>query len=62
MLKKIRAIYTENRFFEMVEDDEKSSLKDDEVMGEMSLLTLIFIAVASVFGLMVLSKLLFLQN
>jgi len=62
MLKKLSAIFTKNRFFEVVEDDEKSSLKDDEVMGEMSLLTLMLIAVASVFGLVVLSKLLFVGN
>lgn len=62
MLKKVRASFTKNRFYEVVDNDEKTDLKDHEVMGELSFLTLIIIMVASVFVLLVLGKLLFLEN
>jgi len=62
MLKKVRASFTKNRFYEVVDNDEKTDLKDDEVMGELSFFTLIIIVVASVFVLVVLGKLLFLEN
>lgn len=38
MFRKIGAILTKNQFYEVVNDDDNSGLKDDEVMGEMSFL------------------------
>ena len=62
MFRKIGAILTKNQFYEVVNDDDNSDLKDDEVMGEMSFFTLISIVVASVFVLVVLGKLLFVDS
>ncbi|AMJ76719.1 hypothetical protein [Alteromonas stellipolaris] len=62
MFRKIGAILTKNQFYEVVNDDDNSGLKDDEVMGEMSFFTLISIVVASVFVLVVLGKLLFVDS
>ncbi|MFY0667678.1 MAG: hypothetical protein JXQ95_06585 [Alteromonas stellipolaris] len=62
MLKKIRKTFTRNRFFEVVDNDDKSDLKDDEVMGELSFFTSIIIVVASVFVLVVLGKLIFVES
>jgi hypothetical protein len=62
MLNKVRTILTKNRFFKVVGNGDSSDLKDDEVMGELSFFTFIIIVVASVFVLVVLGKLLFVES